>query len=117
MSTVADPITFARGERVIITYTIPENLSGKTLGWYLGPENEAAVNPILTKTIANGGVVVTNTTNTSSTVQVTLTHTNTLALEARPYEHDFWDNTPNAECRYTSGVVNVGGQVEFPGPI
>ncbi len=92
-------------------------MSGKTLGWYLGPENEAAINPILSKSTSNGTITVVNATTNTSTVRVVLTHTNTLALEARPYSHDFWDNTLNTECRYTSGLVNVGGQVQAPGPI
>lgn len=104
-------LTLFRGEDVLLEFTMdPEQaIAGWALAFYLRARPEYGDDPLVTRTTAAGGIVISD--GAGGVFQVTIPAATTLALPIARYRYDVWRIDSGYETVLAYGAADVLGQV------
>lgn len=106
-------ISFFRGEdfRLRVTMAGADDVSDWEIGFYIRTAAEAALGPLVERTVSNGGVTMTAEGGAIGEFTVTVTDDISITLTPGTYRYDLWRIDEGDEVMLAYGVCKVLGQV------
>ncbi len=116
---ITTPVSFYQGERISHPVTVyvqgtsrPRDITGLALKYVIRSTQSTTGSALITKSTANGGIVISGSTTGLATI--TLTTTDTAGLAPGNYFYSMADTTSNEEAVLVDGALVVLGSTSLP---